>query len=265
MDREQEVIHKQMKETRADLTDKLSALENQVSGTVQTATDAVESTKEAVSETVDTVKETVDAVTETVQEAVAGVKESLQETVQTVTESFNLRLQAERHPWAVFGGAVVVGCLGGFLLGGSSRRRRESRPSWEPSRESQTTYGASSHASAAQPQQPEQSGAGGWFWEQLSGLRGLAVGAMMGVARDMVAKAVPETLKEKVTEEVDKLTKSLGGSPLQGSLLPESKEEDESENAKGRQQEFHNDASGMGRSESTGGRSGQPALAGNRR
>jgi len=251
-----------MENTRADLTDKLSALENQVSGTVQTATNAVETTKEAVTETVETVKETVDAVTESVQEAVAGVKESVQETVQSVTESLNLRLQAERHPWAVFGGAVAVGCLGGFLLGGS-KRRRESRPSWQPSRESQTTYGATSQASAAQPQQPEQKGGGasGWFWEQLSGLRGLAVGAMMGVVRDLAAKAVPENLKERVNDEVNKLTKGLGGEPFKGSVLPENHEEDETQEAKDKAQEFHSNAGGMGRPES---RTGQTAMSGNR-
>jgi len=32
---------------------------------------------------------------------------------------------------------------------------------------------------------------------------------------------VPENLKEKVTEEVDKLTKSLGGEPIKGSFLPQ--------------------------------------------
>jgi ElaB/YqjD/DUF883 family membrane-anchored ribosome-binding protein len=139
MDREQEVIQKQMEETRAGLTNKLSALEHQVSGTVQTATDAVEATKdavtgtvEAVSNTVDSVKETYENVKESFQETVENVTEQVQETFKSVAETFNLNLQAERRPWVVFGGAVAVGVLGGWLLGGRSRRTRHSRSDFLP-------------------------------------------------------------------------------------------------------------------------------------
>jgi len=275
MDREQEVIHKQMEGTRADLTDKLAALENKVSGTVQTATDAVETTKDAVSgtvqavtDTVESVKETVEGVTDklqetvsgvtdSVQEAVEGVKESVQETFKSVAETLNVKLQAERHPWAVFGGAVAVGCLGGWLLGGSSRESRQSSwlPSSGPTPEPKTN-GNGTHAAPQSSQNDDQSGVGGWLWEQLGGLKGMALGAMMGVVRDLVVQAVPETVKERVTEEVNKLTKSLGGEPLKGSLLPEHK--DEPEEAKDRGKEFQSNAGSMARG-------GQPALATGRR
>jgi ElaB/YqjD/DUF883 family membrane-anchored ribosome-binding protein len=277
MDREQEVIHKQMEDTRAGLTDKLAALETKVSGTVQTATDAVETTKEAVTGTVqavtgtvetvketvadvsDKLQETVAGVTETVQEAVAGVKESVQETFQSVAETFNLKAQAERHPWAVFGGAVAVGALGGYLLGGSSRESRQS--SWLP--EAKAT-GNGTHAAPEQSQSADQSGGvGGWLWEQLGGLRGMALGAMMGVVRDLVVQAVPETVKERVTEEVNKLTTSLGGEPLKESLFQPHK--DEPEDAQERGKDFQHDAGNMGRTESASARTGQPILAKSRR
>jgi len=281
MDREQEVIHKQMEETRADLTDKLAALENQVSGTVQTATDAVETTKEAVSETVqavtgtvesvkDTVEtvseklhETVEGVTETVQEAVEGVKESVQETFQSVAETFNLKMQAERHPWAVFGSAIAVGALGTYLLSGSSRDSGRSQ-SWFSSSKSP---GDQPERPQHQPPAADQSGGvGGWLQESLGGLKGLALGAMMGVVRDLVSQALPENLKDRVTEEVDRLTKSLGGEPLKGSLLPHGQEKpDESQKAKDRAQEFQTNAGSMGRTESKADWQGQPAMATNRR
>jgi uncharacterized protein YoxC len=303
MDREQEVIHKQMEETRSGLTDKLAALENQVGGTVQAATDAVESTKdavtgtmdavtgtvEAVTGTVESVKETVESVsekfhetvtgvTDSVQQAVEDVKESLGETVKTVAESFNLKLQCERHPWAVFGGAVAVGCVGSMLLAGSARESRPTgrpRAGFQPSNPSATeteTNGGVSHAPPQESQNSDQSSGkslggavGGFLWDQLGNFKGLALGALMGVVRDVVSKALPENLKDRVSEEVDKITKSLGGEPIKGSLLPQTEEESEPSKDNGHEQQHYTNPRGLGKSETTAGRASQPALAGNRR
>jgi ElaB/YqjD/DUF883 family membrane-anchored ribosome-binding protein len=291
MDREQEVIHRQMEETRSGLTDKLAALESQVGGTGQAATNAVETTKEAVTgtveavtntvesvkETVETVSEklhdTVEGVTDSVQQAVEGVKESFEETCKSVAETINLRLQCERHPWAVFGGAVGVGLLGSMLLGGSSR---SSRPTRERQSASVPNYPrpaeAPSDTTSSQPERSQNakqsSGAGlggavgGWLWEQLGGLKGLAVGTTMSLVRDLVSQALPENLKEKVTEEVDKLTRSLGGEPVQGSLLPQNQEESQDN---GHEQQHYTNPRNGGRSETTGDRTSQPAMAGNQR
>jgi len=270
MDREQEVIHKQMEGTRADLTNKLAALESQVSGTVQTATNAVETTKEAVTDTVDAVtgtveavKETVEGVTETMKEAVEEVKESVQETFHSVAETFNLKHQAERHPWAVFGGAVAVGCLGGFLLGGTSRQPRKER-SWMDSSQESVNERSGNQSQTEQSHQTEQGGGvSGWLWQQLGGLKGLAVGSMMSVVRDLVSQALPDELKERVTEEVDKLTTNLGGQPLKSSFFQEN--QSEAEQAKENAEEFRSNAGSMWGSESNGGRQDKPAMAANRR
>jgi len=292
MDREQEVIHKQMEDTRSDLTNKLSALEAQVNTTVQATTDAVQSTTDAVTGTVESVKETVEnvseklhntvaGVTETVQETVAGgtdsvqqavegVKESVEETVKSVAETFNLKLQCERHPWIVFGGAVTVGCLGSMMLGGSRRQTHPTSQSWSPSQvshEAAEAARARASSSQAQPEQAanaDQSGVGGWLWEKLGNFKGVAGGAMMGVVRDVVSQALPENLKERVSEEVDKLTKSLGGEPIQGSLLPEQQSE-ESEQPQDQGQEQPSRLAGKERSETTAGRGNRPALAKNGR
>jgi len=241
MDREQEVIHKQMEATRAGLTDKLSALESQVSGTVQTATDAVESTREAVTGTVEavtesvesvreSVQETVEKVTETVSETIGNVTEQFQETVKSVTETFNIQLQCERHPWAVFGGAVAVGALGAYLLGGSSEKKSFaslSPPEPAPSGPSVVGTAASAVGGALGGVASSVGGAlGGFLGQQVGNLKGLAIGTMMGLVRDVVKKALPENLKDKVSEEVDRLTRNLGGEPIQGSILPESKSEE---------------------------------------
>jgi len=252
-----------MEATRADLTDKLSALESQVTGTVKAATDAVETTKDAVTGTVeavtdtvesvkDTVQDTVEAVTDKVSETIGNVTEQFQETVTAVAETFNVKLQCERHPWAVFGGAVAVGALGGFLLGGMSRRTAPEGPSrsrdgfpagYRSGGESQTETShprAEQHsggsvvgsvASAAGSALGGVAGSvgsalGGVFGEQLGHLKGLAIGAMMGVVRDLAARSLPDNIKGRVTEEVDKITRSLGGEPIQGSILPEPKSTD---------------------------------------
>jgi len=108
MENEPELIRDQMQETRTALTEKLEALESQVSGTVQSATAAV--------------TETVEAVKSTVAETVGTVKDSVQETVSTVKESvkdaFDLPAHIERHPWAAMLGSVAVGYLGGRVLNG---------------------------------------------------------------------------------------------------------------------------------------------------
>jgi len=269
MDREQEIIHHQMEETRSDLTDKLAKLENQVGGTVQAATDVVQNTTEAVTGTVETVKETVENVTEklhetvadvtdSVQQAVETVKESVDETVKSFAETLNLKLQCERHPWLVFGGAVAVGCVGTMLLSGS--RQPESRssslssfttpPREEPQRE--TSSASSTTSTLGQTTS--------WLWDHLKGIRSLALGALMGTARDLVIQALPESVKEKVVEEVDNLTKSFGGEPIKGKIL--GTDQDQEQNAE-KQEGSQDESKGM--PDMSGGRTGRPVMAGNGR
>jgi ElaB/YqjD/DUF883 family membrane-anchored ribosome-binding protein len=215
---EPEEIRKQMEETRTSLTEKLEALESQVAETVKTAA-------EAVSEATENVKETVETVTE-------GVKE----TVSTVAETFNLRAQVERRPWVVFGGSVALGCVLGYTLGGRRHHyayeRRWAQPSPPPMPEAETTTAAAlaSPALSAAPQpappplprapRPEP-GMFSWLGEQVSHLKGLAIGTLMGVLRDLAVHQLPEAVAPRVSEEIDAMTRKMGGEPIHGSLLPE--------------------------------------------
>jgi len=112
-----EVIEQQMEETRSSLTEKVAALESQVVGTVQTATQAVQDTvstvKSAVQETVSTVKESV-------QESVAAVKETVQGSVdavkENVKETFDVTHHVQENPYLMVGGAVVAGLITGLLV-----------------------------------------------------------------------------------------------------------------------------------------------------
>jgi len=190
VDKELEVIRHQMEHTRSSLADKIEALETEFRGTVEGATSAVANT------------------VETVQETVANVKESVQETVETVRESLDVRKHVERHPWAMFGGAVAVGCVAGCVFGG----RGSSKPGLAealpppPQPLSATRNGASRKAASEEESGPLHS--------SFQALKGLAVGTLMGVLRDVLVQAVPSNLASDLAGVVDDMTTKLGGKPL---------------------------------------------------
>lgn len=217
-----EVIRRQMDETKAHLAEKLEALESQVSSTVR-------GTTEAVADTVEAVKDTVENVTE-----------SVQETVHSVSETFNLSRQFECHPWGMLGGSVAVGALVGYLLGGEARRN--GRTDWEsdddetemtsrmsaasdekvtprPPEQSWAPSPSATHAAS----EPEETAQKGWFWEELGHLKNLGLGTLMAVVRDLTVRSLPESLGQKVAEEVDHLTSKLGAEPIRGPVLPQRK------------------------------------------
>jgi hypothetical protein len=211
-----EVIRKQMEDTRSNLADKLEALETQVGETVQSTTATVSETVETVSETVEAVSETVEAVKETVE----NVTQTFQETMHSLGELFDLPRQTERHPWLIFGGSVALGCLAAQMLGKSEQATAAGHfPG--------TGVSAGSVAQANQGLQattqstpPSSNGTTSWFWDVLGRLRGVAVGSLMGMVRDVAARELPESLAQRVVEEVDRLTPKLGGEVLQGPLFP---------------------------------------------
>jgi ElaB/YqjD/DUF883 family membrane-anchored ribosome-binding protein len=226
MDEQPEVIQQQMEETRSALVQKLEALEGQVAETVQSASDAVQSTTTAVSDTVETVKETVENVSDKMQETMATVTDKVHQTVQSVSEAFDLRLQAERHPWLVVGGAVAVGYVGACLLDQLSNRH--SRPVAPPETASKPPRFSNALNGAAEPQ-PEAHTNGrqpaaqtpDWLWSALDGLRGLAVSSLMGVVRDLALEAIPGAIGDRLAKEVDSITTKLGGEPIAGPVLPD--------------------------------------------
>jgi len=227
---EPEVIRQQMEETRSALTDKLEKLENQVIGTVQEATSAV-------ADSVGTVKEAV-------QDTVASVKESVQATVETVKETFDLPRQVEKRPWTMLVGSAALGFLGGYLLGGGREQRSRERVAGGPhygrarsGREefyaSRSTGNGNGHGPATTETAAPSSGTsrreepglldnlGTAFQSEISQLKGLAVGAMFGLLRDMLTRAVPGPMERQVTDLLDNLTTKLGGQPISGHLLKE--------------------------------------------
>lgn len=196
MDNELEVIRDEMEQTRANLADKLGALENQVRETVSGAT-------EAVSSTVDGVKDVVSTVSE---------------TVESVTETFNVSKQVEKNPWMAMGAAVATG----FVLAQVLSRASEPSPSPAP------TPSEPSPRPAAPPQPAERKEEDGLMdslgkmLPDLSGvtntlvsnLGGLAVGSLMGLIREFASSGLSKEWQGDVTKLIDQVTTQLGGKPL---------------------------------------------------
>jgi len=214
---EQELIQQQMGKTRGSLTEKLEALEGQVSETVTSTAGAVQDTTHSVQETVtdavETVKETVASVTDKVQETMTAVTEKFHETVQSVSDSFNLRLQMERHPWIVLGGAVAVGYFVGSSFGrgpqvASAATPPASSPELTPQPSSVTSSGRSITGG---PSVAEDSGLVGGA---ISHLRDIGVSYLMGLVRDLARQGLPEMLGKRIGDEVDALTTKMGMEPV---------------------------------------------------
>jgi len=234
MDDEPEVIRQQMEETRSSLTDKIERLE-------QTVTDKVQSTTAAVTDTVENVKdavqETVESVRGTVTGTVESVKSTVSDTVDSVKQAFDVRRYVEEYPWASVGAAVGVGFFGGLVLGTGARARGDRITGLHSRGRPFTAAGpvvggshdghspaAAARASSftAEPAHAEP----GWMSEvsnrfggELTKLKGVALGAVFGLARDWVRQSAPPAVAARVGEVIDDVTRKLGGEPLQGNLL----------------------------------------------
>jgi ElaB/YqjD/DUF883 family membrane-anchored ribosome-binding protein len=95
-------LHQEIDQTRADLTQKLETLEEQVRDTIRSTTENV--------------SETVEAVTSTVEETIEQVSSTVQETVDSVKKTFDMSYQMRERPWVMLGGSIVAGFLAGALL-----------------------------------------------------------------------------------------------------------------------------------------------------
>lgn len=230
-----EVIRRQMEQTRASLAEKIEVLEQKVTGTVEEAANAVTETvqeaKEAVAETVETVKETVENTVET-------VKGTVESTVDAVRDALDITGQVQRHPWLMVGGSVAVGFLGGLFLGPARPRYYNEPvgsfgPGSEPVPEREAVYTwAPAEREPEMRREPERQQPGWWDWMQstfgseIDKLKGMAIGTLAGVVRDMVGQAVPENIKPMVTDVINNVTTKLGGEPIQGRVLPETEGHD---------------------------------------
>jgi len=236
MDKESDVIKHQMEHTRAALTDKLELLEHQVSDTVTGAAETVEKVRQTVQDTVSGAAETVANMQHCIQDTVQTVRESVRETAETVSETLDVSKQVERHPWAMMAGATAVGFGVGILVTRVDVPAAASFMASSMTSNGNGANGSDGGWSGPPPsvfQQKKRSDRNGRGQRQESSeepawvpavnqLKGLAIGAMFGVFREILSKSMPEAISGQVGEVIDGFTTSLGGKPITGKLLPDS-------------------------------------------
>ncbi len=188
-------MRKEINITRSAIADKLGALEDRVRGAAQSAQEAVE---------------------DTIQLA--------RDTVATVKRNFNIKYQIEHHPWAMVGGCMIVGlALGGLFL----RARQRSRPA--PNRlagneaplagsprlfaEQRNNGSCATAAPAPHAVAANRPGFFGQFDEEIDKVKGMAIGYVMGLARDAIKDAVPQ-LAAQIDDLMNRVTTKLGSQPV---------------------------------------------------
>lgn len=213
---EPEQIRQQIDETRSAITEKLEALEEQVVDTVQNVKD--------------TVQETIETTRESVQETVSTIKDTVQETVTTVKETFDVRLQVQRHPWPMLGGALTAGILTGALLGETRHRRTMPMDRLHSDGSPMTRSPEREESRDAPP--PRRPGLMDRFHDEIAEVKGLALGMLFGLVRDVIQENLPQ-VAEQVGEVMDRLTTKVGGAPVKGPVLhrPEDRPREEGRRA----------------------------------
>jgi len=211
------VIRQQIDETRESLTQKVEKLENQVKGTVEDVTSSVKETVEAVKDTVDTVK--------------TKVSETVEETVDTVKRTFDIPYQVQHHPFALAGCSLLAGVALGYAVSG---RRAFSPRSWSfPSgggaARSDLAPGYAAGPAPAPERREESRGnlLGNLlapFESEIGKVKEVAIGALMGMLRDVLKQSLPPALAANVEEIMNSATRKAGGEPVRGSVLPESEQ-----------------------------------------
>ena len=114
IDREPETHQVRIEEPRASQADKLGTLEEGIKdawhGATAAATRAVDGVKAATETTVHAVK----GAAETTVHAVKGAAHS---TSEAMGWAFDLPANVRRNPWAMMGGAMLLGVAAGYLIG----------------------------------------------------------------------------------------------------------------------------------------------------
>lgn len=211
------LIKRQMEDSRNALGEKLETLEKQVAQTVQGAATAV-------TETVETIKDTVSTVKETVEDTVTAVKGSVEESVATVKDWMDIRAHVDQSPWMMTGGAVLAGFVLGQVFGKTGVARGTAA---EPAHPASGKNGNGHRSLAGTASRPRRSAAPAMrallseFAPELQQLKSLALGVLLGTAREMIVKAVPEDVGAKIGEIVDTFTTKIGGQPIAAATAAE--------------------------------------------
>jgi ElaB/YqjD/DUF883 family membrane-anchored ribosome-binding protein len=164
--------------TRADMADKLEALENRMIGTVQSAQ-------------------------ETVQDSIQSAKDA----VASVKRTFDIKHQVEEHPWTMMGGCVLAGLALGYCI--PSRSPRFSAPPEIVAESYDGDPPPAPQAPAAPPPSILEP-----FQDEIAKVKGMAIGFVMGLVRDSLKESAPQ-LAPNIDQLMNGLTTKLGGATVE--------------------------------------------------
>jgi ElaB/YqjD/DUF883 family membrane-anchored ribosome-binding protein len=178
-----EEMRQEIDSTRSALADKVEALEDRVKGSVQTVEDSIQIAKE---------------------------------TVETVRRTFDIERQVEQHPWIMVSSCFVAGLAFGNLLPTVLRRIRAVTP-----------HANGSLRAAASPSAPQEVAAGrrgffDLFHDEIAQVKGMAIGYIMGLARDSIKRSVPH-LASEIESVMNGVATKLGATPQQAGAALEEK------------------------------------------
>jgi ElaB/YqjD/DUF883 family membrane-anchored ribosome-binding protein len=221
-----EVIQAQMDETRHRLAENLDKLTRQTADTVQEVASSV-------SNTVESVQESVEAVTDAVQGSVEAVTETVHETVGGMKNLFDIAGHVDRNPWLMVGGAAALGFFACRMLTPPSPSREALPPSPSlppptpaPAKAPEMSLETSPGARRLEGHWPEehtheQSEPKGFlegltesYGPLLDKLKSFAIGAAMGVARNVIAPNGAAGIASDIRGMIDNFTKQMGGEPI---------------------------------------------------
>ena len=200
MDQTEDDIRQNIRDTRTSMTEKLEMLEERVQETIEGARTTVE-------DIVGNVKGTVDTTVEI-------VKDTVDDTVEKVKRTFDFQYQVDRHPWLMFGGAILVG----LTLGSMGRRRSMQSSSqtdgaaMESARERLGGYPEVSRAS-----QPQQEGVWAGLRHQMRNETGVLLSATLTGLTEMLRGTLREALPRLTPYLEQKGTRPTGGVEHQSS------------------------------------------------
>jgi hypothetical protein len=116
MDHRADDIRRDIEGTRAAMAEKVGM----VAGRAQETMEAVKSTADRAREGFKQVKETVEGAKSAVNTVVDSIKLTVEGAVERVNTTADLLHQAQHNPWAMLGGAILLGYTLGSLAGNAS-------------------------------------------------------------------------------------------------------------------------------------------------
>jgi hypothetical protein len=133
----------------------------------------------------------------------------------TLQDACNLARQVDRRPWTMVAGAAALGFLGGRLL-----RRHGASPVCAGITVADRLAGAGVNGAPHGVNEPSWLAALAVALQpELAELKGLALGAVLSLARDVITESMAGPAERKVASVLDRMTVKLGGRPQGVSAL----------------------------------------------